>query len=123
MTLVLTKTGNLALNEEGTVVEWLVKMRRLPESRMISEPLPGLITAQLEYLDVHSELLESRQRDDHVRIVHGDLRPEHVFILEDEEPQIIDCLEFDEDLRRLDALPSIRASLSGTYVVGVQAGI
>jgi aminoglycoside phosphotransferase family enzyme len=160
--LVLTKTGNLAVNENGTVVEWLVKMRRLPESRTLtvlaaedrltdahvadfvhklsrfhelapacrfergtygeslrdrldswhrellrcrigrSEPLPGLVTAQLKYLDVCSELLESRQREDHVRIVHGDLRPEHVFILEDEEPQIIDCLEFDVELRRLD---------------------
>lgn len=160
--LVRTKTGNLAVEEEGTVVEWLVKMRRLPESRMItalatddrltnaqvadfirklsrfhelapacrfepgayserlqdhleswhrellrceigwSEPLPGFVAAQLKYLGVHSELLESRQREGHVRIVHGDLRPEHVFILENDEPQIIDCLEFDVELRKLD---------------------
>jgi hypothetical protein len=140
--MVLTKTGNLAVDEEGTIVEWLVKMRRLPESRMLtalatddrltnahvtdfirklsqfhelapacrfepgaygkrlqdhldswhrelsrceigwSKPLPGLAAAQLKYLDVYSELLESRQREGHVRNVHGDLRPEHVFILE-----------------------------------------
>lgn len=160
--LVLTRAGTLAVNEQGTVVEWLVKMRRLPESRKLtalaaghrltdaqvtafirklsrfhertpacrfepgayaerlrdrlefwhrelvrcrlgwSEPLPGLVAAQLNYLDVHRELLESRQREARVRAVHGDLRPEHVFFPEDEEPQIIDCLEFDADLRQLD---------------------
>jgi uncharacterized protein len=160
--LVLTKTGNLAVDEEGTIVEWMVKMRRLPESRMLtalatddrltnahvadfirklsrfhelapacrfepgayakrlqdhldswhrelsrceigwSEPLSGLLSVQLKYLAAHSELLESRQREGHVRNVHGDLRPEHVFILENNEPQIIDCLEFDAELRQLD---------------------
>lgn len=162
VSLVLTKSGSLAVGREGTVVEWLVKMRRLPESRVLTalaaddrltnehiakfvgklsrfhelapvcrfepgaygerlldrlewwypellrcgigsaEPLPELVAAQLKYLDVHGELLESRQRDAYVRIVHGDLRPEHVYILEDEEPQIIDCLEFDVELRQLD---------------------
>jgi aminoglycoside phosphotransferase family enzyme len=31
---------------------------------------------------------------------HGDLRPEHVYV--DDPPAIIDCLEFDRDLRVLD---------------------
>lgn len=160
--LVLTESRGLALNVAGTVVEWLVKMRRLPESRMLPvltgehrltdahmadfvrklsrfhkrapecvfepgayaaklrnrlefwhrelrrcrlgwpELPPGLVAAQHAYLDEHDELLETRQRDGCVRSVHGDLRPEHVFILEDIEPQIIDCLEFDAELRQLD---------------------
>lgn len=160
--LVLEKTGNLAVSGEGKVVEWLVKMRRLPDSRVLPvlaredrltdahlaafirklarfherapecrfepggytrrlrerlefwhwellrwrlgapEALPAIMAAQLEYVDARSGLLEARQREHHVRNVHGDLRPEHVFILEDEEPQVIDCLEFDPGLRKLD---------------------
>jgi aminoglycoside phosphotransferase family enzyme len=36
---------------------------------------------------------------------HGDLRPEHVFLLP--EPQIIDCLEFSAELRLLDSADEI----------------
>ena len=160
--LVLEKTGSLAVSGEGKVVEWLVKMRRLPDARMLAvmaredrltdahvaavirklsrfherapacrfeqegyarrlrdrlefwhwelvrwrlgapEGLPGVMAAQLRYVYTRAGLLEARQRERHVRSVHGDLRPEHVFILDDEEPQIIDCLEFDPDLRKLD---------------------
>ena len=159
--LVLTNTGRLAVNGEGTAVEWLVKMRRLPHSRSLTvmaledrltddhvagfirklarfherapvcrfeqrygqrlrdrlefwhwelvrcrfgspEPLPELMAAQLEYVETRSGTLEARQGKNHVRSVHGDLRPEHVFILEDGEPQVIDCLEFDPELRKLD---------------------
>jgi aminoglycoside phosphotransferase family enzyme len=161
--LVLKNTGGLALDEAGTVVEWLVKMKRLPETRMLPmlaaegcvtdsditrlarklsrfhdhapvcrfekgaygarlrnslefwrtelercrlelprEPAGRLMAAQSDYLNVRSELIESRQREGRIRIIHGDLRPEHIFMLEDAEPEIIDCLEFDVDLRRLD---------------------
>lgn len=34
--LVLTDAGRLAVNGEGRVVEWLVRMRRLPESSMLT---------------------------------------------------------------------------------------
>ncbi|HJL19592.1 MAG TPA: hypothetical protein RMH99_28270 [Sandaracinaceae bacterium LLY-WYZ-13_1] len=33
---------------------------------------------------------------------HGDLRPEHVFLAPDDDPVMIDCLEFDRELRLLD---------------------
>lgn len=160
--LVLTTSGCLAVEEEGTVVEWLLKMRRLPESRSLpalanegrfadaqvaafvhklaefhdrapacrfepgayamklherlefwhrelvrcrlgwSQPAPELVAAQLEYLDAYRGLLESRAREHRVCSVHGDLRPEHVFFPERDAPQIIDCLEFDAQLRQLD---------------------
>jgi len=39
---------------------------------------------------------------------HGDLRPEHVYLGSDsDEPCVIDCLEFDRDLRRLDPAEEI----------------
>ncbi len=59
-----------------------------------------LADAQQRYLGSCGDLL--RQRVDAGCIVegHGDLRPEHVFV--NEHPAIIDCLEFDRDLRILD---------------------
>jgi len=59
-----------------------------------------LAQAQQRYLASCPDVL--RQRVDAGCIVegHGDLRPEHVFLIEP--PTIIDCLEFDRDLRILD---------------------
>ncbi|HVS01311.1 MAG TPA: hypothetical protein VMT16_00955 [Thermoanaerobaculia bacterium] len=45
-------------------------------------------------------LLEARARDQRIREGHGDLRPEHVFLLDP--PVILDCLATDRDLRSLD---------------------
>jgi len=48
----------------------------------------------------HRRVAEGRVVD-----AHGDLRPEHVFLLP--EPQIIDCLEFSAELRLLDSAAEI----------------
>jgi aminoglycoside phosphotransferase family enzyme len=47
-----------------------------------------------------SERFSQRAAAGRVRELHGDLRPEHVCLVPD--PQIIDCLEFDRELRLLD---------------------
>ena len=179
--LVLTNTGRLALNEDGTVVEWLVKMRRLPETRALPtltaagrindsditrlmrklsrfhqqapvchftpgayatrlldqvefwhgelepcrpalpEGLVGELSAALrQYIRARDDLLERRQLEGRVRHVHGDLRPEHIFILENAEPQIIDCLEFDPDLRRLDCAAELAYFAMETRHAGIE---
>ncbi len=154
----------LVLGPGREVVEWLVKMRRLPDERQLEhaiatgtvtaadlddvmalladfyrttrrmplEPgafrerlreeavtrarelrapdleLPGdrvtaLYDAQLAFLDDAAALMVPRA----ARLVdgHGDLRPEHVFLGPD--PCVIDCLEFDPELRRLDPAEEI----------------
>lgn len=48
----------------------------------------------------HARVAEGRIVD-----AHGDLRPEHVFLLAD--PQIVDCLEFSAELRLLDSAAEI----------------
>jgi aminoglycoside phosphotransferase family enzyme len=48
----------------------------------------------------HNRVAEGRIVD-----AHGDLRPEHVFLLP--EPQVIDCLEFSAELRLLDSAAEI----------------
>lgn len=60
-----------------------------------------VIRAQIVFLDRHTQLLAGRG----ARLLdgHGDLRPEHVFLgTRRAAVCVIDCLEFDEDLRRLD---------------------
>ncbi len=66
------------------------------------------VTEQLStYIDDHAQILEQRQMDSHIREVHGDFRPEHVCFFPQQEPEIIDCLEFDPELRRLDCIEEL----------------
>ena len=61
---------------------------------------PQLRRQQLTFLAGHASLLEERATSGCVVEGHGDLRPEHVFL--GDPPAVIDCLEFDRDLRILD---------------------
>jgi uncharacterized protein len=62
--------------------------------------------AQLAFLDRHVRLLTGRGAC--LRDGHGDLRPEHVFLGTPRAVAgVIDCLEFDSDLRRLDPAEEI----------------
>lgn len=57
-----------------------------------------LVEAQRAFLD--AAVLERRVREGHLVEGHGDLRPEHVCLVD--EPAIIDCLEFSRRLRIAD---------------------
>lgn len=57
-----------------------------------------------DWLVDHGDLLEARA--DRVVDAHGDLRPEHVFLL-DRGPVVIDCLEFERSLRLLDPVSEL----------------
>ena len=70
---------------------------------LASASIPGaaeLAAAQQRYLDEHGASLRRRAEAGCIVEGHGDLRPEHVFV--NEHPAIIDCLEFDRDLRLQD---------------------
>ena len=60
---------------------------------------------QLRYLTTHAALLDSRVCDGRYIEGHGDLRPEHIYLLP--RPVVIDCIEFSSDLRRLDILDEL----------------
>ena len=49
----------------------------------------------------HEPLFQTRLADGFVRDGHGDLRAENIFCLDDG-PRILDCIEFDDDLRHID---------------------
>ncbi len=157
-----TRSGELSLSRGVEVVDWVVKMRRLPAARMLDRalrdaaltdadcervarrlavfhraavprPLSGarylrrlteriagtarelcardlgldrrgiaqVLRAQRRLLAREAQALARRGRT--LVEGHGDLRPEHVFVGSRGRPAcVIDCLEFDADLRRLD---------------------
>ena len=160
--LKLRPGGGLGLEGAGEAVDWLVKMRRLPDARSLpaviaggslrpadlaalgsllaafyrgcpradlapgdyvrrqradveanrrelaapASGLPealvaGLDAAQVGFMERHADLLESRVRAGWVVEGHGDLRPEHVFLLE-AGPVVIDCIEFNRAFRLVD---------------------
>jgi aminoglycoside phosphotransferase family enzyme len=60
---------------------------------------------QTVFLENHGALLRERAAQGRIVEAHGDLRPEHIFL--DGTPRIIDCLEFDRDLRLLDPVDEL----------------
>jgi aminoglycoside phosphotransferase family enzyme len=78
------------------------------ESETLLDQRFGLPAAQIRvaasraraFLDRHRDMLCARAQDGRIVEAHGDLRPEHIFLMP--EPVIIDCLEFSRDLRLLD---------------------
>jgi aminoglycoside phosphotransferase family enzyme len=166
--LVVDETGQLHIDGDGRPVEWLVKMHRLPEERMLDNAAPanrvgqddieqlmdklldfytsarpckaepgdyvsrlrkelaetatelhkpefGFSAPQVEalahtlqaYIENQQALLENRQRNALVREIHGDLRPEHICLLDSGDIEILDRLEFDPELRCLDCVEEL----------------
>jgi aminoglycoside phosphotransferase family enzyme len=163
-----TAAGGLRIGGSGPVVDWLVKMRRLPDHRMLNHaiidgafregdiaPVASLLArfysqaacvtlqpdnyrlglrttiednqrelihyapehlrpvidsvtaAQLEFLTRHAEAFDRRVLDGHIVEGHGDLRPEHIYL--GPPPRIIDCLEFNFELRIVDPADELAA--------------
>ena len=74
-----------------------------PDLALHRSRIDPVIHAQLAYIADAGSVLGQRA----LRVVdgHGDLRPEHVYL--GPQPCVIDCLEFDRDLRRLDPAEEI----------------
>jgi len=62
-------------------------------------------TFQLRLLKCRPELFQARVLDGRIIDGHGDLRPEHVCLLDP--PAVFDCVEFDADLRCVDVLDEL----------------
>lgn len=132
--LTLLADGRLAIEGAGVTLDWRVRMRRLPEHRtlehlivrgelapehvaQIGEVLArfyrGLAPAEVDaqrYVELLRAKIEARAVGGHVVEGHGDLRPEHVFLLD--APVIIDCLQSNCALRLVDPLTRSVSSAS-----------
>jgi uncharacterized protein len=79
-----------------------------PETVAPRDPLAQLAQRVLEFEEKRADLFERRRIAGRAVDGHGDLHLQHVwFEAEDAEPLIIDCLEFSESLRRIDAASDI----------------
>lgn len=61
--------------------------------------------AQLRLLALAPELLADRVRQGRIIDAHGDLRPEHIYLLDP--PVAIDCIEFNDEFRQIDAVDEL----------------
>jgi len=57
------------------------------------------------YVTQHASAFDERVCDGRYVEGHGDLRPEHIYLLK--KPAVIDCIEFSADLRRVDILDEL----------------
>ncbi|HYM72667.1 MAG TPA: hypothetical protein VET89_06770 [Stellaceae bacterium] len=100
-----------ALAPPAQIVQVRGELRRARAAFVeVAEPALWCLAAPvLRNLDAfmvrRSRLLRRRVEDRRLVDGHGDLRPEHVYLKG--VPQIIDCLEFRSDLRRLDPVCEI----------------
>lgn len=71
-----------------------------PEFDLPQDQLEQIFSLQCGYLKEEPDILKARVLKGKIIEAHGDLKPEHVCLRE--EPLIIDCLEFNRELRILD---------------------
>jgi aminoglycoside phosphotransferase family enzyme len=72
----------------------------------LSSDLPGIVaTAQRRFLETSAGLLDARVEAGRIVEGHGDLRPEHIYLVDP--PIVMDCLEFNRDLRLLDPVDEL----------------
>ena len=88
--------ARLRENIEGDHAALMEPAWQLPRARLIA-----LRDAQRDALERHAAAFDARVTQGHVVEGHGDLRPEHVCLVDP--PVIIDCLEFNASVRILDA--------------------
>jgi len=72
----------------------------------LDRALPRAVAdAQARFLDHRARLLRERVEAGRIIEAHGDLRPEHIY--PGDPPVIMDCLEFNRDLRLLDPVDEL----------------
>lgn len=93
----------------------------LPEFGLPKNILGEILEKQLQFLNNNKELFKDRLQAGRVADTHGDLKPEHIWL--NENPMIIDRLEFNRDLRLQDfaeelSLLAVECELLGSRETG-----
>ncbi|GLY29706.1 AAA family ATPase [Kineosporia sp. NBRC 101731] len=81
----------------------LVALRAWVPSVLAPDVLAEIADLAENYIDGRHSLLDARVAQGRIRDGHGDLLADDIFCLDDG-PRILDCLEFDDDLRAVDGL-------------------
>ena len=86
------------------LARWSSNLASLADSRVIgAETLTALTELAGAYVSGRHALFRQRVAEGRIRDGHGDLLAEDIFCLADG-PRILDCLEFDDDLRAVDGV-------------------
>lgn len=88
----------------------LDEVARFEGSLVLPERLAAIRAEADRYLSGRAELFEERVAAGRIRDGHGDLLADDIFCLDDG-PRLLDCLEFDSDLRQGDVVSDV-ASLA-----------
>lgn len=92
---------------EANVRENLEQTRDSAPLHLSVEQVAEIERFQIGFIAAHRELFGRRAAQRHVRDGHGDLRLEHVYLGDDGELRIIDCIEFNERFRFADVCADI----------------
>lgn len=76
-----------------------------PEFGLVLSGIDALATALRHFVATRLDLLDARVQAGRIVEGHGDLRPEHIYLTEP--PTIIDCIEFDRNLRLRDPVDEL----------------
>jgi len=76
-----------------------------PEFGLMPAGIGACAAALGDFVAVHGELLDARVRAGRIVEGHGDLRPEHIYLTDP--PTIMDCIEFDRNLRLRDPVEEL----------------
>jgi uncharacterized protein len=68
--------------------------------RLPTDLVESIVCSQLQFIEENAALLDARVQGRKIIDAHGDLRPEHICL--EPHPVVIDCLEFNRELRTLD---------------------
>jgi predicted kinase len=88
-----------------SILENSADIAKLEGELLSPETGAALRSAQLTFLEVHRDRFEERVREGRVRDGHGDIRAEHVVLAP--EPAVMDCVEFNERFRHIDAAADV----------------
>ncbi len=92
----------------GPVEENFRFLEKEPPELVPRAPLARAAQRARAFVAAHAQRFEERRRAGRVVDGHGDLHLQHVFFEQDDAPPLlIDCLEFREDLRRIDAAAEV----------------
>ena len=100
------RSDQIAANGEpaALLARWMSNLEALRQHPVVDAATLSAITDLAEtYIAGRRPLLQQRVTDGHIRDGHGDLLAEDIFCLGDG-PRILDCLEFDDDLRAVDGV-------------------
>lgn len=88
-------------NDLGTEMDFLSQHLNSESSRIIK----SAISFSDHFIQHNISLLAGRQKAGYFRDCHGDLHCRNIFLLPD--PQPFDCIEFNDDYRRIDVLNEV----------------